>query len=399
LARVLVTDGEQRSSLAVVRSLGRAGHEVLVCGQTSKPLAGASRWCRGTRVAPDPRRDREACVRALEAIVRDDAVDIAIPLTDAAAWVVPRLREACPGLQVAFPREDAYRQASDKKHLAELAGALGVPVPRQAVLESPEADAAVALGEAGLDGPVVAKPSRSVVPAGAGLTSLPVKMVPDRDALLTVLAEYPPEAYPILLQERISGPGLGAFVLADGGRLVASFAHHRIREKPPTGGVSVYRESVPLREDIGRHTRAIVEALQWSGVAMVEFKEDAASGTPYLMEVNARFWGSLQLAIDAGVDFPALLLRSMEGDAIPEVTEYRLGVRSRWLWGEIDHLIAVLRTPSAVRATHPSLPGRLGAVARLVPPWRPGDRFEVLRAGDPRPFLRESLQWIGRLFA
>jgi len=40
---------------------------------------------------------------------------------------------------------------------------------------------------------------------------------------------------------------------------------------------------------------------------MVEFRVDARDGTAKLMEVNPRFWGSLQLSILSGADFPYLL--------------------------------------------------------------------------------------------
>ena len=69
--------------------------------------------------------------------------------------------------------------------------------------------------------------------------------------------------------------------------------------------MSVYRESVAADPDLVRRSRALLDAFGWCGVAMVEYKLDERTGTPYLMEVNGRFWGSLQLAIDAGVDFPS----------------------------------------------------------------------------------------------
>ena len=56
----------------------------------------------------------------------------------------------------------------------------------------------------------------------------------------------------------------------------------------------------------------ILGHVAWEGVAMVEFLV-ADDGTPYLMEVNTRFWGSLQLSIDAGVDFPYLLYQVFAG--------------------------------------------------------------------------------------
>ncbi len=40
---------------------------------------------------------------------------------------------------------------------------------------------------------------------------------------------------------------------------------------------------------------------------MLELKVDDADGTPRIMEMNPRFWGSLALALRAGVDFPWLL--------------------------------------------------------------------------------------------
>jgi hypothetical protein len=121
---------------------------------------------------------------------------------------------------------------------------------------------------------------------------------------------------------------------------------------------------------------------------------DAATGTPYLMEINGRFWGSLQLAIDAGVDFPALLLDAMFGaPALPPPT-YRAGVRSRWWWGDVDHLIARMRRSDAELALPPGSPSRWAALRDFLALWRPGDRNEILRLDDPRPFVRETRAWL-----
>lgn len=79
----------------------------------------------------------------------------------------------------------------------------------------------------------------------------------------------------------------------------------------------------------------LLDHLEWHGVAMVEFKLDDRTGKPVILEVNPRFWGSLSMAISAGVDFPWLLYQmTMEGDVTP-VNEYRLGVRSRCLLTDI----------------------------------------------------------------
>jgi carbamoylphosphate synthase large subunit len=53
---------------------------------------------------------------------------------------------------------------------------------------------------------------------------------------------------------------------------------------------------------------ALLKALKWHGVAMVEFRL-RPDGTPVFLEVNGRFWTSLALAVHAGADFPVLLAK------------------------------------------------------------------------------------------
>jgi hypothetical protein len=129
---------------------------------------------------------------------------------------------------------------------------------------------------------------------------------------------------------------------------------------------------------------------------MVEFRRCTTSGTAYLMEVNARLWGSLQLAIDAGVDFPTMLVKLALGDNVEPITAYRTGVRCRWFWGDVDHLIDRLRhSPTELDlSTLPPSRLRLLLSFAAVAPGR--DHFEVLDLSDPRPFVLETRRWFAR---
>jgi predicted ATP-grasp superfamily ATP-dependent carboligase len=183
------------------------------------------------------------------------------------------------------------------------------------------------------------------------------------------------------------------FACYDRGRAVALFSHRRLRERPPWGGVSVLSESAPLCPQASASATALLDAIGWHGVAMVEFKRDDRDDTPRLMEINGRFWGSLQLAIDAGVDFPAMLLTLVEGGSFPPQAPYRLGVRNRWLWGDVDNLILTLTGsgPAGPRR------GRLRAVGDFLA-FRGKDlHYENPRRGDLRPFAFESYRWCARL--
>lgn len=398
--RVLVTDGEQRAALAIVRSLGAAGAVPIVCSSTGASLSGASRFAVADLRTPDSLEQPEAFVRALQEAVRDHAVDCLLPVTESSLRAVLGSRHTYGGVLLPFPSHDTFAAASDKRHVMELATGIGVPVPHQVVLKEP--DAAI-LDQAEPDGtarfPLVLKPPLSVAEGTGGSVKLSVVHVADRPELGRVLAELPAAAFPLLAQERITGPGIGIFLLRWNGRILARFAHRRLREKPPSGGVSVYRESITPPADALAHAEALIEALDWQGVAMVEFKCDERTGTPYLMEINGRFWGSLQLAIDAGVDFPRLLVEASLGRTPTESVEGRPGVRLRWLLGDFDHLLLRLRKSRAELALGADTPGRLRALGSFLVPWRPGDRWEVLRPSDPRPFVRETRVWLANTMA
>jgi predicted ATP-grasp superfamily ATP-dependent carboligase len=108
------------------------------------------------------------------------------------------------------------------------------------------------------------------------------------------------------------------------------------------------------------------------------------------MEINGRFWGSLQLAIDAGVDFPSLLVDCALDRCRESVPAYRAGVRGRWWWGDVDHLVARLRRSATDLSLPPDAPSRTRAIRDF---FRTGARDAVFRLADPVPFLVETAQW------
>ncbi len=393
--RVLVTDGGERAALALVRALGAAGHHVVVASRDGRSLAGASRFARADCAVGDPLATPEAYAAAVLAVADRVRADAVIPVSEASLLAVLPARDTRPGLCFPFPSLDAFRKISDKAALTAAAPSVGIAVPAQRVIASPRQ--ARALRHSDLRFPLVVKPTRSVAGGAGRRAKLTVSHAWDAGELQARLAELDASAFPVLVQERIVGPGVGIFLLLWEGETLATFSHRRIREKPPAGGISVYRESIPADPDLVERSIALLERFGWQGVAMVEYKIDDLTGTPYLMEVNGRFWGSLQLALDAGVDFPNLLLAAAFGEAPRPVDRYRAGVRSRWWWGDVDHLIArLLHSPEAL-ALPPDAPSRWRAVWDFLTVWRAGDRNEILRLSDPRPFFRETAQWFGQL--
>ena len=389
---VLVTDGEQRPSLAIVRSLGRAGYRVYVASSERRGMAGASRYCDGEVLTRNPLGDPGGFVADIDDEISRRRIDLVIPVTDAALTALLPERGRYPSVCFPFPSYEIYKAISDKVKVFQAAAEIGIAVPRQVVLQSPEE--LRTLGDDEIAGPVVMKPGRSVVGNHNGRVHVGVSYAGDRDSLQQALNVLPRSAYPVALQERILGPGTGVFILRWRGRTVASFSHMRIREKPPAGGVSVYCESVAIDRRLLRLSESLLDRFCWEGVAMVEYKIDARTREPYLMEVNGRFWGSLQLAVDAGVDFPALLLAHALGESPEPVMSYRTGVRSRWWWGDVDHMLMRVRKSDKQLALPADAPSRWKAIRSFLRLWRPGDRSQVYRLRDPGPFVRETLSWL-----
>ena len=317
-------------------------------------------------------------------------MDVVLPITDATLLDLLAERASVPAV-IPFPSQEAVRAIGDKHRVMAAAAGVGIAVPRQWPLH--RSDDAL---PGDLRFPLVVKPHRTVVQLVSGPMQLRVGYAADLGALTDRLAALPAEAFPVLLQERVVGPGIGVFLLRWNGRTIAQFSHRRLREKPPSGGVSVYRESIAMDPELLARTERLLDAFHWQGVAMVEYKLDERSGTPYIMEINGRLWGSLQLAVDSGVNFPAILVEAAAGDATAarSAGPYRVGVRSRWFWGDVDQLISRLRRSRRALALPPGAPGRLHALLEFLVASLRAREEEVFRWDDPRPFLRESRTWL-----
>jgi predicted ATP-grasp superfamily ATP-dependent carboligase len=295
--KILVTDGAERAALAATRSLGR-GAQLHVVASTPTSLAGVSRWCATQHSVRDPLRDPTGFVSDVSSLASKLGIDVVLPVSDASCHALLPERARLGHTRLAAPSAASYTRLSDKAQISALARAedLELPEGREAHGTEQALQVAVRLGW-----PVVLKPAHSVLAQrDGGQRKTGVVQVRGADELR--------EAWPRvcgdgkgLVQRIVPGWGEGLFLLRWQGRTRAVFAHRRLREKPPSGGTSVLRESISADPQRLRRVEAILDAVGFDGVAMAEFKTDGRK--TWLMEFNARLWGSLQLAIDAGVDF------------------------------------------------------------------------------------------------
>ena len=396
LKNLLITDGESRSSLAATRSLGKKGCRVVVTAKQEISLASCSRFCSQGFSTPDPLLDGAKYSKAIIEIVKKEKIDVVFPMSEVSIHLLNEIRNQLPSRVIlACSTSDKMAAVSNKSLLFRLASRVQVPIPHTLHLQS-AADLSEVIEQIN-HYPVVIKPAMSRIPKDAGFLFGGVRYAKSREELKNLYATIDVLRYPPMIQERIEGPGTGLFTLYDGNKHLALFSHRRLREKPPSGGVSVFSESAPLDEEMVEYSRRLLSAVGWQGVAMVEFKRDLRDGKAKLMEINGRFWGTLQLAISCGVDFPALYLDFLQGKKPPAlVRDYLVGHKMKWFFGTLDYLYIRLKHKNENLNLPPGSPTKWKVIMDFLKIFEKNTSFDVFNRNDIKPFCFEALSYMRR---
>ena len=331
--RVLVTDAETTLGLYVIRALGRAGCKVtaLAWHESKNVIGFSSRFAHRKERLPVGRY-WQTLPDAIEALAPTH--DVLIPVTAFSITVVASSAERLsPLIPFYLPSLEAFKLASDKRSTTQAAIEAGVPVPETySGLDPATIDEWAEEMKDRL--PMVVKFSdeeRSSAWAPADR----YRIVHSTHALVSEYRRMHDIAAFPLVQEYVDGQGYGFFAIFDrSGEPAATFCHRRLREYPISGGPSTLCESVydPVLIELG--TR-MLRHLDWRGVAMVEFKRDRRTGEYRLLEINPRFWGSLSLAIQCGVNFPLYQVQLALGMAPSSPSEYPVGRKSRLFFTDL----------------------------------------------------------------
>jgi predicted ATP-grasp superfamily ATP-dependent carboligase len=356
-----------------------------------------SKYAKDIFVYPSPYQSQDACIESLiDAAKRCAEKPLVFAFSDATYLALYAHREKItPYVNVQFPESKSIEIAFDKAATYSLARISGVPTIPTHIPEMGDELRRVAEG---MTYPAVVKTRRSVTwVEGKGVFGT-AQFVQHKDELVrlyTKLKERTGEAP--LIQPCIRGEEYGVEMLARKGKVYACVVHHRIRSLSPTGGASVYKETLEdgdLKHTLTAYADVLVQKLEWEGPIMVEFKVDADTREPYLMEINGRFWGSLPLSVFAGVDVPMLYARAVGEGVVPtEPVTARAGVRSMHHLGDVRHMLRVLFARDPMRSV--LYPRRMQALRDFVSFPR-GVHNDVWSFGDMKPALMEIIDVIMR---
>jgi protein-tyrosine-phosphatase/predicted ATP-grasp superfamily ATP-dependent carboligase len=384
---VLVLGHDTRAFLSVVRSLGRARIEVHVAWFEEGAPALRSRYVAKAHHIPAYRPDEAAWKDALAALMRSERFDLVIPCDDQRGLPLAAHRAELERWgRLWLPSPDALAVLGHKHKTTELARSLGIPVPAEAIV-SERRELTALRGR--FSPPLILKPPSSYTVANVQARGL-VRRADSWEAADLLLDQLLLRG-PVAIQEFCRGRGIGVELLLSEGRPLLAFQHLRLHE-PLRGGGSSYRRGVPISEELLRAALKLLAAVDYTGVAMVEFKQDPSTRRWVLLEVNARFWGSLPLALASGADFPLALFELLvEGQT--EFKRGRVGLCARNLRADARWHVTNLRADRS----DPTLNSRPwpGVALETCSSLLTGrERCDTLTLDDPAPGLAEAGQFV-----
>jgi len=379
---VLILGFMPRIVLPIARSLRRHGVPVDVASFQSAPRILSTAICESRNI-PRPDVDRREFVKQLRGFVEERGHDMLIPADD---WmltaVVEHYDDLAGLLQVGCPPPAITRLVLDKSATLAIAQRCGIEVPRTVVVSnSPQLHDLVG----SLPFPWVLKPALRETRT-EDMKSCSLRTAEEVAARFPRGRDFTPS---MLVQEYCAGSGVGIEMLLHDGQCMAMFQHRRLKEFPYTGGASVTAVAEEPDPSLIQSSLALLQALQWQGVAMVEYKV-SPDGRAVLMEVNGRYWGTIGLPISAGIDFPWYHWKLAHGER-PEIPKtYAVGTKWRWTVGYLHRLYDLLdlgrRSTSARAVLVEDLQHLLEDFSASVPDatWKPSDPmpsvFEFLLA-------------------
>jgi predicted ATP-grasp superfamily ATP-dependent carboligase len=320
---VLITSPTSLKALTVIRSLGKLDIDIDTANPSRNSLGSLSKYSGKYFYLPSPKKSPDQFIESLKQLLAREKHDVLLPVHSEDTYLIAKHKKSLEKYtRIPFHDYEIISKVNDKGTIIREAEKVGVHVPKTYEIQDLNQLHVVA---GVVDYPVVIKLQESSSSIGLSYAYNREDLYEKYNATVKKFGLNSTN-YPII-QEFIEGDGYGVSLLFNHGDLRAKFTHKRIREFPISGGPSTARISVrhAAMEDAAVR---LLQHFEWHGVAMVEFKL-TRDDIPVLMEVNPRFWGSLNMAVQSGVDFPALLYTmAMEGDVKP-VLSYKTGVTTK----------------------------------------------------------------------
>ena len=324
--KLLVLDCYEHT-LTVARSLARAGYEVIL-GVTADDLdrgyAHLSRSISSTWLHPDIVSDADGFdVVFLKFLNQHPDIKTVFPVGENSVRKLAAIRPSIPHeTLIVMPSNDAIDACMNKSRAYQLADECGIPVPGTRTVRSAE-KMLEAIDELGM--PAIAKPLDST----NLLLNKKCVFVRTQSDLRALQENWPGNEHEYVVQNEIAGIRHNCDVVAENGEIKTYFEAEVLRtDQLDYAGNSVFDRSIPPISEHREYCERLISALNYTGLALIQFLRDPETGKTFFLEANPRAGAAIALAVSCGVDLPVGALRACAGNS-PDVESKYLLYRAR----------------------------------------------------------------------
>ena len=383
---VVITGGDFQG-LGVLRTLARKGIPIILL-DSDHNIGRYSKFKKKFIKSPHP-SDTESYLRFLIDLAKRENIYgwMIFPNSDEAVYVLSRYKDILEKFyKIPTPSWEVIQNVYIKEKTYQIAEKNNIPIPKtyypKNLLELMKLD---------LQFPVVLKPSirpnfYNKVHKKALLIKNKEKLIKKYKWMCSII-----DPSEVLVQELIPGVPANLYSFCPffkSGQNVTGIVARRARQHPMDfGHASTFVELVDLPE-MQKISEKFLRAIDFYGIAEVEFIQDPRNGEYKLIEVNPRVWGWHTLAIRAGVDFPYILYQDMTGEQVkPNLPSNHL----KWIRFPTDFITVLLEI----------IKGKMSLIDYLAS-MKGEKEYSVFAFDDPIPFVAEILMfpylWLKRGF-
>jgi predicted ATP-grasp superfamily ATP-dependent carboligase len=375
ILNALVASAQSPTALAVIRSLGKQGIEVTGAADSNKYFALFSNYCKHKIYLQSNSNDTETRVAEFLEIVKRQHFDVFLPVLPerVLSKLAKEKEEFEKYTKLPIPDYEQFEVFDDKSKTAKLMRDNNVPGPNTYYVEN-----TVQINQIKdrVLYPVLIKPHR-------GEGSEGIKTIHNSSDLVFQYEIIQDKFGPCLIQEFLFGTKYAAvFLVNERTEPKRFFIHKCIREYPISGGPICCLESTHV-DSIYEYGLRLLKAINYCGLAQIEFIVDDKDQQPKITEINPRFYGCIAGAISAGVDFPYAMYRLAIDGRIGKNLDYKKGVKCRsLLFEDTKHLLSVLSGAKSPKY-------KIGKLQTLINylKFYEDDAYFILSMKDPLPAL------------
>jgi len=365
---VLVTNAKSRIAYNIVRSLGEKGIRVYTGDFIKHPMSSYSKHSYGKIHYPSPFRQQNQFIETIIYAIKKLNLEVLIPVGEETYLISKYKEEFLKHIKLCIPDYNKILIAHNKDSWQQIAQANLIPTPKN--YEIDELQQCDCCSE--ISFPLLIKPKQ-----GGGAWG--ISQLNNLKELKNFIRQNEHIGRPMkrfFIQEKIVGDTICVAMLLCHGKCKAKVVYKQIRDFPFEGGQATLRISIENREAENSLIR-LLEKLNWHGICQADFIVDKKTGTPLLIDINPRFWGSITQGIASGIDFPYLIYKmAIYGDVEP-LMEFQKGVMTRWLGGELRTFFSALRYSDK----------KMKFIKEFIRPQGHALKYDDISLSDPLPFF------------